>query len=269
VLLKDGRFTVVIGEKMEISAFCATYCRPQLLEEAIESFLRQDFDGESELVICNDYPEQTLVYDHPRVKIYNIQKTIEKMGDKYDWVIQHTTGKYITPWDDDDIYLPHKLSMSYDIMEGERADYYKLSSCFFYENEEISRLETNNLLFCSGMWRRDVALLDGGCSGAGVNADQVIERKLYKNSKKYIISKEIKDTYFMWRYDNSRPHVSMASGLDPEGRTRNDLRSGAKTGEIELLPKYNRDYETMCAEAVKRFCSGDIEYKFYDISEKP
>ena len=44
VLLKDGRFTVVIGEKMEISAFCATYCRPQLLEEAIERLGSMDYE---------------------------------------------------------------------------------------------------------------------------------------------------------------------------------------------------------------------------------
>ena len=36
---------------LSVSAVCITYGRPALLEEAIESFLRQTFSGDSELVI--------------------------------------------------------------------------------------------------------------------------------------------------------------------------------------------------------------------------
>jgi len=39
---------------MKVSCQCITYDRVELLEEAIESFLRQDYKGEKELVILND-----------------------------------------------------------------------------------------------------------------------------------------------------------------------------------------------------------------------
>ena len=52
-----------------ISAKCITYGRVSTLEEAIYSFLQQDYPGEKELVIVNDYPKQKLIFDHPEIKI--------------------------------------------------------------------------------------------------------------------------------------------------------------------------------------------------------
>jgi len=55
---------------LPISAKCITYGRVDFLEEALQSFLLQDYAGERELVIVNDYPLQTLHFDHPQVRIY-------------------------------------------------------------------------------------------------------------------------------------------------------------------------------------------------------
>ena len=45
-----------------ISAKCVTYGRVSLLEEAIESFLKQDYpNSRCELVIVNDCPIQRLI----------------------------------------------------------------------------------------------------------------------------------------------------------------------------------------------------------------
>jgi GT2 family glycosyltransferase len=59
-------------EKLPISYMCLTYGRPKVLEEAIESFLRQDYKGEKELVVLNDFADQTLVFDH--LKFFMILK---------------------------------------------------------------------------------------------------------------------------------------------------------------------------------------------------
>ena len=59
----------------KVSCLCPTYGRPQCLEEAIFSFLTQDYQGEKELVILNDLADQTLIFDHPDVKIINVKKT--------------------------------------------------------------------------------------------------------------------------------------------------------------------------------------------------
>ena len=95
---------------MKISAICPTFRRPELLEEAIQSFLVQDYAGEKELIIVNDEKEQKLVFDHPQVKIINLNERAPALSDKYNYAVSLTTGDMIVPWDDDDIYLPHRLT---------------------------------------------------------------------------------------------------------------------------------------------------------------
>ena len=67
----------------KISCLCPTYGRPRQLEHAIESCLRQDYQGEKELIILNDYGEQSLIYAHPEVKIYNVWEQIRPLGAKF------------------------------------------------------------------------------------------------------------------------------------------------------------------------------------------
>src|SRR5687768_15926195 len=95
---------------MKISAKCITYGRVQTLEEALHSFLIQDYVGENELIIVNDYPKQFLKFDHPRVKIYNCPKTFSTIGEKENYTLERCSGDIIAVWDDDDIYLSRHLS---------------------------------------------------------------------------------------------------------------------------------------------------------------
>ena len=62
------------GEFNMISVLTLTYQRHHILEEAIESFLRQDFSGESEMVIINDSPIVEYVFEHPKIRIINLKE---------------------------------------------------------------------------------------------------------------------------------------------------------------------------------------------------
>ena len=65
-----------------ISVLTLTYQRHHLLEEAIQSFLLQDYkDGE--MVIINDSPRTHYTFDHPQVKIYNLTERFENLSKKY------------------------------------------------------------------------------------------------------------------------------------------------------------------------------------------
>jgi hypothetical protein len=72
-----------------ISFKCITYGRVDLLEESLYSFLIQEYDGGSEMVIVNDYPEQILHFDHPKVKILNPDKTFETIGERENFAIEN------------------------------------------------------------------------------------------------------------------------------------------------------------------------------------
>lgn len=73
---------------MRVSCLCPTYNRaPNLLhlvEEAIESFSRQDYP-DKELIVCNDTPGQQLEFSHPQVRVLNVPERFATLSDK----IQH------------------------------------------------------------------------------------------------------------------------------------------------------------------------------------
>ena len=70
--------------KPGISCYCSTFGRPvNLVENSIQCFLDQDYDGPKELVILNDLNVQELVFDHPEVKIVNSKERIKPLGKKF------------------------------------------------------------------------------------------------------------------------------------------------------------------------------------------
>lgn len=96
----------------KISAYCATYGRPKVLEEAVESFLRQDYEGQKELIILNDFEKHKLYYDHPEIKIYNLDQKIYPLGKKFNETVKLCSGEILFTWEDDDIYLPNRVSLT-------------------------------------------------------------------------------------------------------------------------------------------------------------
>jgi hypothetical protein len=65
-----------------VSCICLTYGRPELLDEAIYSFLQQDYPGTKELVVLNDYEDQILTFVHPEVQAINVAKRFRTVGEK-------------------------------------------------------------------------------------------------------------------------------------------------------------------------------------------
>ena len=67
----------------KVSCQCITYGRPHLLNEAVEAFLRQDYPGESELVILNDHTEITICNPGiENVTTINVPHRIRSVGEK-------------------------------------------------------------------------------------------------------------------------------------------------------------------------------------------
>lgn len=93
-----------------ISCICLTYGRVNFLEEALESFLKQDYpQHKCELIILNDYGAQTLIYDHPNVRIINFEEQFDTIGAKVSFAVNQAKFDIIATWDDDDIAMTHHL----------------------------------------------------------------------------------------------------------------------------------------------------------------
>lgn len=99
-----------------ISVLVPTYGRTTLLRECMESYLRQDYAGTSEMIILNDHPEQTLEYygdntgKDQGIIIVNEPARRANLGEKRATLLGLARFNNILCWDDDDIYLPDALT---------------------------------------------------------------------------------------------------------------------------------------------------------------
>lgn len=235
---------------MKISCICPTYARPHLLEESIESFLRQDYKGEKELIILNDCKEQELYFHHKDVIVINMSERFKTLGEKYNAMFKLASGDYITPWEDDDIFLPHRLSYAMAKIQETGADYHKLPHAYYWNYGNVEGI-SGNLFFCAGMWSRELLERTTACDAVNTAADQSIEAKLKANSKEYYLQdlKDPKDIYYVYRWGGVTYHLSgYGTGADALEKAQKDLKQEMKTGEIYLHPRWKVDYVEQCAK---------------------
>ena len=103
-----------MAELPGISCYCSTYGRPTaLIENTIWCFLQQDYPGPKELVILNDFDQQEYIFDHPEVRIVNHTERIKPLGKKFNANVALCKYPLLAVWEDDDIFLKHRLSYSY------------------------------------------------------------------------------------------------------------------------------------------------------------
>lgn len=100
-----------------ISCLCAHYGRTWLLAEAVQSYLLQDFDEPSELVILNDHPAISLsVNCEPAggksICVVNWGARMATLSDKFDVLAELARYPLLCMWDDDDLSLPNRLAYS-------------------------------------------------------------------------------------------------------------------------------------------------------------
>lgn len=229
----------------KVSCYCPTYGRTSFLEEAIYSFLNQDYDGEKELIILNDLEDQTLFFDHPQVKIINSKERIIPIGKKFNKCISHCSGEYIFVWDDDDIFLPWKISFS--IKNINQNGIFHTGEGFY--EEEIKKLSLTTNLFHSNLcmhkncWEKvnnyvelDTTLLD----------TYLFEKinKLYGRINKKITEEEI---FYIYRWSTIKAyHMSFYQenvSLNTEKTIKQKILNKLEPiGNIVLKPHWKYDY---------------------------
>ncbi len=91
-----------------ISVLTLTYKRHHILEEAIESFLRQDINYPKEMVIINDNKDAEYIFDHPDVRIINLKDRFTSISEKLKWGFNQCKYDYIYRLDDDDLIINFK-----------------------------------------------------------------------------------------------------------------------------------------------------------------
>jgi glycosyltransferase involved in cell wall biosynthesis len=127
-----------------ISVLTITYKRHHLLEEAIESFLRQQTAIDSEMVVINDNPEVDYIYEHERVKIFNCKERFPSIASKLEWGYKQCKYDYIYRLDDDDLLAPWALeNAKEDILANPGHEIYRSEGMYFFVNNEFQKKDSN------------------------------------------------------------------------------------------------------------------------------
>jgi glycosyltransferase involved in cell wall biosynthesis len=83
-----------------------------MLRESIWCFLQQDYPNK-ELIILNDHPEPIYLDRlYPNVHLFNMPHRFGSLGEKRNFSVSLARGEYLLPWDDDDLFLPWRVSDS-------------------------------------------------------------------------------------------------------------------------------------------------------------
>lgn len=216
-----------------ISVLTITYQRHHLLEEAIESFLKQD--GDYEMVVVNDSTKVEYTYDHPRVKIINCKERFPSIAAKLEWGYKQCKYDYIYRLDDDDLIADEGLSMmSEEIINNPGYDIYRSSSHYFFVDNKYKQASSsiNN----GNCYTKDYLDRITWPDKSGNEDDDIT---FGHNANIFTIPRPT----MIYRWGMATLHIS-GMGILPSDEVlkRTDKVLNKENGVIELSPHFKEDY---------------------------
>ncbi len=234
---------------MKVSCLCPTYNRvpgwTHLLEEAIESFLRQDYKNK-ELLILNDNPAQSLQCDAPDVTIINLNRRFSSLGEKYNALVALANGKLLAPWEDDDISLPWRLSTSIRALAVTGASYYNPRRYWFYANGVYHHKHPMGVGHSCSVYTKSAFDVVRGYKAISGAQDSEIDTLLRSriptvgSLEDQSIELNRAKWFFIHRWDTGAMHLSGNGGNDSSYKAIGQQQY--TTGTYKLTPHWRRDY---------------------------
>lgn len=243
-----------------ISCKCITYGRVKVLEESLESFLKQDYPSDRcEMVIVNDYPLQKLKFDHPQVRIVNLDYTFNTIGEKENYATELCKGDIICQWDDDDIALPNHLNNVAKYFKDD-VNILHWKTGVFYNTPNITQIGwigNSGIVFRKSAWKAI-----GGHPIQNAGYDMTFVERLHKYGGKLFVEmpREEASWFYMW---GGRGYHMSGQGHDKPNMSNviqrhsvhiETLRNKGKipTGDVTLVPNWKTDYQQLLKDFVLR-----------------
>lgn len=231
-----------------ISAVCPVYGGVTWLENALDCFLKQDYDGPKELLVVNSFPGQTLRGEFPNVRIVNLSARPENLGALRNLCVQGAKGDIIVTWDSDDIFLPNHLSTI--AAHFKDNDWIWLKSQFWIMGDQIESIVKGACPLFS--FRKTAWDAVGGYPMLTVGEDMGIIGKITERFNGTKVELQPEEITFGYRWGQGSHHVS-GEGADMPGKTtahdrayfalQERIRKGQeKFGEIVLSPNNPIDW---------------------------
>ena len=223
-----------------ISFMVPTWKRPHLLEEALESFLRQTNEN-CEMVIINDDPTIKYEFDHPRVKIHNVPK-FTKFMEKLKFGFDACRYTHMYRLDDDDLLLPNACDTALrEIHANPDFDHYNAAQHWYVGVNQVdhnglgSAVNTGNIFA-----KKFIDWLDWANAPEPPGEDQWMV--YYPDIKHY----EFEEVTMIYRWGVSPAHLTHK----PKNKTMDEFHKGVEqwnvdTDEVKLhklQPNFTKDW---------------------------
>jgi hypothetical protein len=245
-----------------VSCLCLTYARPRhLLEEAVFSFLQQDYSGEKELVVLNDFAHQTIVFDHPEVTVVNAPARFATLGEKRNAAATIARHDLLAVWDDDDLYLPHRLT--YSVARYDPARRFVKPARSFSLNDGVLTGPKSNLYHSSSLFHRSLLHQAGGYAPMNSGEDADLEAKFRQIAGAPLAYDDIQpsEVFYIYRWHGTGSYHVSGFGRDAPGNSGADrvaayaaraLEQGTiAAGIIALQPHWRADYSQMVRDYLR------------------
>ncbi|MCB0207679.1 MAG: sulfotransferase family 2 domain-containing protein [Anaerolineae bacterium] len=245
---REYKQPVILSYLPPVSCICLNTGYPELLEEAIYSFLQQDYDGPKELIILNDDPTQTLVFDHPEVKIINQPQQTQFGRGKWNVAVTFCMHDLILVWNAADISLPHRISVS--VKKMPKTDdhlHFMPSTIFIWENERVSG-PYHNLFHQGNCWSRRLFDEVGGFKKPERNSAIFKPQLRIVDQPRYdaLMPDEIFYIFRRLNYVTDKPQPP--------------------SGEIQLNPHWQVDYSKLVQDHLASEISDNIDRSMPELS---
>lgn len=236
---------------LSISCICLTYGRPRHLAEAVSCFLAQDYPGPKQMVVFNTHPGQKIVGELPNVKIVNCPQRPPSLGVARNLAIAEADGDIIVTTDDDDLYLPHHLSVIAQGFERSNADWVRITPVWYSERWKVKKT--------FGTWANSVAFTVDAWEKAGAYADMNVGEdrnflgKLSQHCRGVILELKPEEIPAIYCWDNAVWHISGdGEKADSYEKARQELEKRQRLGGVPetlaLEPKLTHDPSKMVKE---------------------
>lgn len=137
---------------MKALAVCPTYGRLPYLGRMLSSFMEQTYD-DKHLVVINDDKNIQILCDDKNVTVINCNKRIS-IGEKRNIGIALGHYDVIFPWDDDDIFLPHRIANHMEQYKDKDVRAYRNFSSYILLNNTFTSSNggLNSLSYLKDEW---------------------------------------------------------------------------------------------------------------------
>jgi glycosyltransferase involved in cell wall biosynthesis len=195
-------------------------------------FLDQDYAAK-ELVILNDCCGQTFQSNFPNIRVINTATRFRTLGEKRNACIEAARGDFVAIWDDDDVYLPWRLSYSMQELRRWRTDFYRPAEFLAYwgesdlhDNQTVPEwMNHPTVLLRRSLWERV-----GGYPAMDVGEDAEFFARVHEYLGKEFIKYDLarQDRFMILRGASQYQHMSIDGGREPLNTAE---------GEYHIVPR--------------------------------